>query len=530
LAWLPAPLFAQTASLPQLRQQAAEAEKAKNWLEACKTYDLILRQDRTRVEAREGYQRCLRHFHQVRRHGDQGYRDAVAALKPSEAVDTYRQVFKLLAAKYVDRGRTNPKRLFQQGIQELRFALDEEVFRTNYHIKAEVIEAFKAELDALRDRPIESADDAAKEILALARTARKMELVPKSLRKVAEMIGPVFVLEFACGACNTLDEYSRFLTPSHFGDEQAALRGKFVGIGIDLAVVDQHLEIARVYPRSPAAEAGLLPRDRVLRIDRQPTDSQAPEAAADRLRGEPGSAIEVEVLSPSQMEPRSVKLSRRPVAVPSVEPAILQDGKSGLYFGHLRINHFQESTLQEVKEALAVLQTEGIQGLVLDLRGNPGGLFESSVQVSKLFLGSGVIVYTHGQVEEYNQPFKADSMNPFLMPMVVLVDGETASAAEVLAGALKENKRALVVGQTTYGKGTIQSFFPLDSAAWAKAPGGIRLTVAKFDSPAKVPYSGRGIEPDQPGEGEAALNTAVDLLRTTIEKMGMVMPMSMGGI
>jgi carboxyl-terminal processing protease len=214
------------------------------------------------------------------------------------------------------------------------------------------------------------------------------------------------------------------------------------------------------------------------------------------------------------------------VIVPSVEHFLLQDTESGLYFGHLRINHFQESTVQEVKEALAVLQTNGIKGLVLDLRGNPGGLFDSGVQVARLFLTGGVIAYTHSQLKEYNQPQKADGMGAFLLPVVVLVDGDTASAAELLAGALKENGRAKVIGQTTYGKGTIQHVFTLDKAPLDKNPGGIRLTVARFDSPTKVSYTGRGVVPHELGEGEAALTRAVAVLLAATRAMDMGMGMN----
>lgn len=517
--FLPTRLIAQSAPADPLKE-ARSAEKTRNWLQACKLYDEALRKDRAQPEAREGYQRCLRRYHQVRRLRDPGYRQVVARLSASDAFDLYKQVLDIVTANYVERGQVGVSGLFRQGTRELTAALDEEAFRRLCGIKSDLVDEFRTKLGEFAERKLETPDEAREEVLGVVRTARQAGLISRSPLAAAAL-----ALEFACGACNALDEYTLFLTPGHFSDVQATLRGRFVGIGIDLAVVDQKVEVARVYPRSPASEAGLLPHDRILRIDGQPAAGLPPEVAADRLRGDVGTLVELEILSPSAMAARPIKMVRRPIVVPSVEHALLQDAESGLYFGHLRINHFQESTVQEVKEALAILQTNGIKGLVLDLRGNAGGLFDSGVQVARLFLTGGVITYTHSQIKDYNQPFKADGVGAFLLPTVVLVDGETASAAEMLAGALKDNGRAKVIGQPTFGKGTIQQVFPLDKAPLDKTPGGIRLTVARFDSPTKTPYTGRGIVPHEPAEGETALTRAVATLLAATRAMDMGMGM-----
>ena len=175
-----------------------------------------------------------------------------------------------------------------------------------------------------------------------------------------------------------------------------------------------------------------------------------------------------------------------------------------------------------MKDALAHLQTAGVRGLILDLRGNPGGLFDAAVQVSELFIGSGVVVYSQSQLKKYNRPFpdprpRPDIANPLLLPVAVLVDGETASSAEVLAGALKEQYRsARLFGQTTYGKGSIQSVIPL-----RKSPGGIRITVAHLFSPSRQPYTGRGIVPDVlvDGAGEACIAAAQAHLQSVLRAM-----------
>ena len=175
-----------------------------------------------------------------------------------------------------------------------------------------------------------------------------------------------------------------------------------------------------------------------------------------------------------------------------------------LPIGKMTINYFQESTLQEVKDALTALQDLGMKVLILDLRGNPGGLFKSAVEVAELFLPEGIIVVSQTHIpfrdrdRKLSGTIRAEQPDALLMPMVVLIDGETASSAEVLAGALKDNNRAKLIGRTTFGKGSIQCIIPwtLDKRHFERMPAGIRITVAKLLSPNWQPYSGKGIEPD----------------------------------
>jgi carboxyl-terminal processing protease len=202
--------------------------------------------------------------------------------------------------------------------------------------------------------------------------------------------------------------------------------------------------------------------------------------------------------------------------------AELRGDKGGDYIGYIRIHNFQESTATEVRDALMGWRGMPLRGVILDLRGNPGGLFKSALAVAELFLPEGVIVYTHSQLREFNRTYKSHNADPFLYrQIVVLVDGETASAAEIVVGALKDNGKALVVGHPTYGKGSIQCVIPLEGG-----PGGLRLTVAKFSTPARVAFSGVGILPDRlpvnDSDSDPALATAEALLR---EGMPMTMPM-----
>jgi carboxyl-terminal processing protease len=530
LLLLPAPLHAQIVSVTELSKQAEKLEKQHDWLEACCLYREVLHRDRTRDDVRLAYQRCLRRYHIVHRHQDQVYRQALTRVTPDQAFEMYKQVLDTIAKTYVDRDKTSPAALFRQGIDELRFALDETIFRAKYFpgIPRETLEGFKNKLEDWRSRRIDKLADACDQVKAVALTAQQMGVGPR-----AAILLTVITLEFLSGACNALDEYTFFLTPGHYREVQDALRGRLASIGVDLTVVEKRLEVLRVYPRSPAWEADLRPGDRILRINSQPTDDMSVEVASSLLRGKSGTLIEVEVVSNPMSRPESqftLKLTRRPVVVPSVEYGLLPerfdvDGGDGMMLpvGKLAITSFQETTLQEVKEALAALQSDGMKLLILDLRGNPGGLFKSAVHVAELFLPEGVIVVSqsHALPKRLSGPIRSESMNPLLMPMVVLIDGDTASAAEVLAGALKDNGRAKLIGQTTFGKGSIQCVIPLEKPPFDRMPGGIRMTVARLLSPNWQPFSIKGIQPHDPSyaDREGILQEAKQALLGMVKSM-----------
>ena len=486
------------------RQQARDAEKRGAWLEACRCYDELLRKDRNNVAFREAYQRCLRRLHVVARHNDLLYPMILKKLTASQALDAYEQVLALLAAAYPDRAKTNLTLLFQQGLQELQLALEVPIFRRQYleGVKPGALKAFKERLAAWPVRKITRRSEARDQVRAVLAVAPKAGIALKPL------IASAFALEFAAGACNALDEYSSFLTPGNLLLAQSALHGKMVGVGMEIGLVDEKLLITRVYHKGPAFEAGLSKNDRILRIAGQPVEKLPVETAAERLRGAPGSSVEVEVIEGNMT--KRFRLVRRAVLVPSVEYDTLLLPES-ITIGYLRISYFADSTLQEVREVIAGL-TPSTKGIILDLRGNPGGLFKAAVSVAELFLTDGIIVIGQSPFTEYNRSFKVETSGPMQaqLPLVVLIDGETASAAEVLAGALKEcrpgNIPTVVIGQTSYGKGSIQCVIPMEKTAFLRSPG-IRLTVAKLFSPSNQPYTGRGVVPHEVStlEGDALL-------------------------
>ncbi|MFO0880564.1 MAG: S41 family peptidase [Gemmataceae bacterium] len=519
--------LADESNLERRRGRAIELEKRGAWIEACRSWDDILRRDRHNLFARDGYQRCLRRLHLVLRHSDAAYRQTLVRLTPPQALDTYEQILTILQVGYPDRSRTTFAQLFHQGLQEVRIALDDPFFREHYlaGLKPAALQSYRDRLAAWPAKRITTRTEAREQVLAVLRSASREGLTfrPAALSALT--------LEFAAGACNTLDEHSAFVSPGNLALIQAALRGKHVGIGAELGLADDQLQITRVLPKSPAEEVGLLPGDRLLRINGQPVHDLPVETAADRLRGEAGSLleIEVEVTRDGFPERRLLKLARRAVASPSVDYNLLAPLEYGQHIGYIKIHHFVDSTPQEMKEALLALSSsmEPIKGLILDLRGNPGGVFKSAVAVAELFVADGVLVIGQSGFKEYNRPFKAEAGTPLQLPLVVLIDGDTASAAEVLAGAMQGGRPATrLLGQTTFGKGSIQCVIPVEKAPTDRLAG-IRLTVARLLSPTNQPYTGRGVIPDVPREekGEALLPEA---RRQLLDLMRAGLPMPMG--
>jgi carboxyl-terminal processing protease len=223
------------------------------------------------------------------------------------------------------------------------------------------------------------------------------------------------------------------------------------------------------------------------------------------LEGEEGTFVRITVSEAGKGIRPPLQFRRRPLFLPSVT-ADLVDGDIGL----IKIHFFQETTLQEFDAKLKELTRFNVRALILDLRGNPGGLLDVAIEVARRFLPNGAIIVSQVHHDpKQTQTFRSQNMMPLTIPLVVLVDADTASAAEVLAGALKENKRARLVGQTTYGKGCAQGLLKLPQEGALQSPatpskgpgtGAIRITVARFISPAGQPYSGRGVEPDFPAD------------------------------
>jgi carboxyl-terminal processing protease len=465
----------------QLRLEARRLEAVGEWAKAGERYAQLLNQDRNQPELKERHQYCLRRAQLVRRHGDSTYRDQLGNLSLEESLQAYGEVLTRLQTYYVEREKVEAATLFRQGLEELRFALDEEVFRRAHlaHARTETVRDFQSQLQSIWGK---------KSIRRLEEAKAQVRLLAQAAYETLALSPGAVVLEMAAGACAGLDEYTHFLTPAQFNELNASWKGEFVGIGIEVALVDDKLVVSQVLRGSSADLRGLKGGDRILRIGTTAAANLPAEAALELLKGQADTTIEVEILATGETRPRVLELKRQLVTLPSLsEPRFLDDQ---LGIGYLQLVTFQETTLAELDKAILNLQAAEMRALILDLRGNEGGLFEVAVQVVERFVSAGVIVSTHGQVREYNATYRAHGSSVLAVPLVVLVDGDTASSAEMVAGALKDHQRGTLVGRTTFGKGSIQRVGGLSAI-----PGGIRMTVAKFFSPRGLGYSDIGVSP-----------------------------------
>jgi C-terminal peptidase prc len=466
---------APSATLPPdpVRQDAEALERDGQWDQAVDAYSRLLARDRQQVDVRNGLQRCLRRLHQAQRHRDPVYRAKVLSLPVSQALDLYVEILSKLHDQYADPEKVPFAQLFQHGLEEFRAALSEPTFLREQFATVE-----PAALSGLRRRLATSAGG-----VADVREARaRVRDLAWEAQRLTGLSPTVAVLEFACGASNALDEYTLFVTPGQPVEDPARLSGALAAYGILVDWKDRQLVVERIVAGSWAADHGLQAGDRIVRAGQQTLDRLLPEAVAALLRGDAASVAGLTV----QREDGTPRVIDLPTFVPSVmDERIEREG-----IGYVRIANFQKATLEELDAALLRLRSEGMRVMVLDLRGNPGGSFSAAVEVADRFLSSGVIVSTQGQVRSYSKTYTArHPMTATDVPLVVLVDGDTASAAEILAAALKDNDRALLVGQSTYGKGSLQKLLPL------RAGSGLYVTLARWCGPHGQFLAGVGVSP-----------------------------------
>ena len=289
------------------------------------------------------------------------------------------------------------------------------------------------------------------------------------------------------GMLDTLDPHSSFLPPEAFKEMQVETQGSFGGLGIEITVKDRLLTVVAPIDGTPADKAGIQPGDRILKIEGQITKDMTLMDAVRRLRGPKGSKVTISILREGRAEPFDVTLVREVIEVHSIRNKDLGDG---IYY--VRIVSFQERTGKDLERALEEAQKLASTALILDLRNDPGGLLNQAVAVSDMFLDKGqLIVYTKGRQKNQDLSFTAEHTGGFpKLPIVVLVNGGSASASEIVAGALQDWKRAVILGTKTFGKGSVQTVIPLSDGS------GLRLTTAKYFTPKGRSIHGTGIMPD----------------------------------
>ena len=292
-----------------------------------------------------------------------------------------------------------------------------------------------------------------------------------------------------------LDPHSQFLEPDDLKDREDETRGEFGGFGFTISRKDQAITILSTIENSPSARAGILPGDQIIAVEGKSTLNMALEELNQLLRGQPNQRLKVTIYRPSIKETKDYEMRREMIKVASVLDArILDPGQTGgIKIGYVRITEFTEPTAHELSDKLDALEAQGMQALIIDLRFNPGGLLTSAVDVCGLFLPPRTLVaYTEGRDPAQRREYLTDSGGKQRLdfPMAVLSNGLSASGAEIVTGALKDLKRAIIVGETTFGKGVVQTPMPLPdgSALW--------LTTAKYYTPGKQVIHGNGVTPN----------------------------------
>jgi len=514
----------------QLRADAEAAEKAGDWESAFTAYCHLFVVDRTAPDIREKLNIALRRTQQLQRHRDSQFQQYASTVSVTDALNLFAEVFTKVPVLYVDREKATPQILWESGIDELARALANPVFRQAFltNPQAEKIETFRAGLRFWAKQPITDAKS--------ARVSLR-KLIVSAQDSFGVRLPSALVLEVVCGSCSGLDEYTIFLNPAQLNPDSLSSVPDLSAQGVYLTIVEGKVFVAGIANGSWASYHAqqLRKGDQIIAINGRSMDGVMLAVVAEALRN-PADGFHLLELAPPDPETLGL-IVQLPVTVPTVyAEGLMQQNRA---VGYARIGSFAATTPRELDETINRLKMSGARALVLDLRGNLGGSFLAGVDTAKRLLPSGLIVTTRGQAAEVdNVPFSSDSgMTAHDIPLVVLVDAETASAAEVFAAALKDNNRASLIGMPTFGKGAVQ--YPLrlaslddldeDGKPKTSKSGGVRLTIAKLIAPRGGAINGIGISPhileaNPTRQLEIAVNRAGELAPAP-PRPSMVMPL-----
>ncbi len=316
------------------------------------------------------------------------------------------------------------------------------------------------------------------------------EVFSKIKSDYVEDVADKKLLEDAIGGMLAgLDPHSTYLDPEGYKDVRIGTEGQFGGLGIEVTMENGFVKVVSPIEDTPAARAGLQPGDLIVRLDDQAVKGMSLSDAVKLMRGKPGSDITLTVVREGENQPLKITVTRAVIKIRSVKSRLLEPG-----YGYIRITQFQANTTKNMKTSLSKLEKENggkLKGVVLDLRNNPGGVLNAAVSVSDAFLKKGIIVYTEGRIADSKLTFEAQPDQVLEgAPLVVLVNGGSASASEIVAGALQDNGRAVIMGTKTFGKGSVQTIMPMSNGA------ALKLTTARYFTPGGRSIQATGIEPD----------------------------------
>lgn len=428
---------------------------------------------------RQQYDLAKLHCDVARRHAEPAFRGQLLTLSEADARRVYGEVLARIGSHHVE----NPDyaRLLSRGLRAIDVALEEPAFAAAHaaQVTPERRSVYREHVAQIAgSRGVSTQEDAETMAAWVARAAHSILGIPPA----------VTLIEMSAAAVGGLDEYSAFLTTGQLDDLYSQIEGNFVGLGVELKTAPDGLLVVHVIPASPAARAGVRAGDHLVGVGGRSIGGLSVDEAAHLLQGPEGSLVTLAILR-APAPARAVTVRREHVEVPSIEDVRMLDATAGI--AALKLSSFQKTTAADLEAALRRLDAAGMRSLVIDLRGNPGGLLSAAVDVADLFLERGLVVATRGRSPDEDFNYSAGRPGTWRMPLVVVIDGDSASSSEIFAGAIRDHARGTIVGSRSYGKGSIQGIFPLDAAGV-----GMRLTTAKFFSPKGLPYSGVGVEPD----------------------------------
>ncbi len=435
----------------------------------------------------------------------------VRSMTPDQAIRLYREVSQQTDQRHLEPSSYDLR--VRRAIRNLAMALDNPAFVDGLGIS---VDSFRT--DAFRDSL--SRIYSGMQVRSLSDAERVMQTVMQEAQSVPGLGANVVAFEFTNATIDTLDKFSA-LEPTdpnrgaalETESKTAGLESEIVGIGVEVKEHADGLLVMKALRGGPAAEIGLQAGDVITAIDRRSIGGMPMASSVDLMKGSAGSSITLRVVR-SGYKPREATLVRRRVRVWTVNDTKILSGTDQV--AYLSLSQFGQTSTQELDEALQQLHKQGMKSLILDLRGNPGGLLNVCVDISNRFLPCGTIVSTKGRLSSDNMVETATFERTWSNPLVVLIDGDSASASEIFAAAVQDNQRGIVLGDKSYGKGTVQTHFPLQTVS-----GNLRLTTARFYSPNGRPMSRAGVIPDVrivdedgPANGDRVLEEAVRIAQT----------------
>jgi carboxyl-terminal processing protease len=460
-------------------EQGARLEQERRWAEALSHYEQALRAHPERADLQHRVALTRAHYDVCRRYNDQSYLASLGTLGDRDALAIYDEILQKLQAHYVQEPQW--QRIVYCGMTSMEVAVTEALF-----VKRNLPSATLEQLTALQreTRQLVTARPVADRQQAL----ELIQQVAYALRDRYGLAAQTVILEFTSGAAAALDEYSGFLTGGQMDEVFSQIEGNFVGLGVELKTEPAGLLIVNVISGGPADEGGIKPGDRLVEVEGKTTGDCSPDSLADMLRGVEGSQVTV-VARGADNATRRIQMVRRRVEVPSVDQVKMIDSEYGV--GYFKLQSFQKTTSRDVDAALWKLHEQGMKHLIIDLRGNPGGLLKAAVDVADKFVYEGLIVATRGRSSREDFDHRGAQAGTWRIPLVILIDHDSASASEILAGAIRDHRRGTIVGEKSYGKGSVQGIFPLTAGNV-----GVRLTTAKWYTPSGKAIQGAGVAPD----------------------------------